>query len=365
MRKSRVSAFRRKTSRRYPPSTRVDSAVPRTGHTDVHRVVVHVRQPEITGEQPAVRVRIRAHAQLARRQPVDDLGPRTALVVEQLVDTVGTHPRFELREMLRLLPHLRQRNLMRAPGSLDGQAVDHLRTGPPLRRAQHDHRPAGTAVLAAGTRATLYRADLAEHVVERRGQFLMHARRIVTGDEVRLPAVAGEEVVELGLGDACEHGRVRDLVTVEVQDREHRAVADRIEELVRVPARGERTRLRLAVTDDARDDQIGVVERGAERVTDRVAELATFVNRARRLRCDVARYATRKRELAEQSLHAFAVARDRRVRSRCSCPRATCSQESRARRDRDRSHRSCRCRRERSRDSRCAYSRFSPGLVPQ
>ena len=169
-----------------------------------------------------------------------------------------------------------------------------------------------------------------------------------------------EELGELRLGDTREHSRVRDLVAVEVQDREHRAVADRVEELVRMPARRERARLGLAVADDARDDEIGIVERGAERVPDRVAELAAFVDRARRLRRDVARHAARERELPEQPLHPLGVARDRRDTSRCSCPRATCWRGSRARRDRDRSRRSCRGRRGRSRGSRCAYSDVQP-----
>ena len=85
-----------------------------------------------------------------------------------------------------------QRHLVRAPRSLDGQTVDDLRAGPPLRRAQHDHRPARPAVLAAvDARASLDRADLAEHVVERRGELLVHERGIVARDEVRLPAAAG------------------------------------------------------------------------------------------------------------------------------------------------------------------------------
>jgi hypothetical protein len=48
-------------------------------------------------------------------------------------------------------------------------------------------------------------------------------------------------------------------------------------------------------------------------VTQRVAELAAFVDAARRLRRDVAGDAARKRELPEQDLQAGFVARDRRV----------------------------------------------------
>jgi hypothetical protein len=83
-------------------------------------------------------------------------------------------------------------------------------------------------------------------------------RRVVAGDEDRVPAVAAHQRVELVLGDAGEHGRVGDLVAVQVQDRQDRAVVDRVEELVGVPARRQRTGLGLAVADDARDDEVGL-----------------------------------------------------------------------------------------------------------
>src|SRR5207248_7126380 len=79
------------------------------------------------------------------------------------------------------------------------------------------------------------------------------------------------------------------------------------------PARGQRAGLGFTVADDARDEQVGIVERGAERVTDRVAELATFVNRAGRLGSNVTRHAARERELAEQLVHPALVARDRGI----------------------------------------------------
>ena len=92
-----------------------------------------------------------------------------------------------------------------------------------------------------------------------------------------------------------------------------------------MPARRERPGLRLAVADDAADEQVGVVERGAVGVHERVAELAALVDRAGRLRRRVARDAARERELAEQPAQALGVARDRRDRPRCRCPRGRCS----------------------------------------
>jgi hypothetical protein len=45
-----------------------------------------------------------------------------------------------------------------------------------------------------------------------------------------------------------------------VQDGKNGAVVDRVEELVGVPTRGKRTGFGFAITDDARDKQIGVIE---------------------------------------------------------------------------------------------------------
>ena len=143
---------------------------------------------------------------------------------------------------------------------------------------------------------------------------------LVALDEPRLVAVAAHQRVELFVRDPAQDGRVGDLVAVEVQDRQHRSVPRRVQELVRVPARGERAGLGLAVADHAGDQQVGVVERGAVGVRERVAELAALVDRARRLRRDVARDAAGERELPEQ----LAASRPRRARCpdrpRCSVP---------------------------------------------
>jgi hypothetical protein len=64
-----------------------------------------------------------------------------------------------------------------------------------------------------------------------------------------------------------------------VQDRQDGAILDGVEKVDRLPTAFERTRLRLAVADHTGDDQIGVVERGAEGVHDRVSQFAAFVHR--------------------------------------------------------------------------------------
>ena len=80
-----------------------------------------------------------------------------------------------------------------------------------------------------------------------------------------------------------------------------------------MPARQQRAGLRLTVADDADDEQLGVVERGAVGVHERVAEFAALVDRAGRLRRDVARHAAGERELPEELAQAFLVTADVRV----------------------------------------------------
>jgi len=80
-----------------------------------------------------------------------------------------------------------------------------------------------------------------------------------------------------------------------------------------VPARRQRACLRLAVADDARYEQVGVVEGGAERVRERIAELSALMDRARRLGRDVARDPAGERELPEEAAQPFLVIADVRV----------------------------------------------------
>ena len=130
---------------------------------------------------------------------------------------------------------------------------------------------------------------------------LMHQRRIIAFDVIRRPAAAAEELIQLFRFDAGENSRVGDLVAIQMQDRQHRAIGDRIEELVGMPCGGQRASLRFAIADDAGDDQIGIVEHRAEGMAERIAQLAALVDRARALRRSMAGNAAGKRELDERA----------------------------------------------------------------
>ena len=85
-----------------------------------------------------------------------------------------------------------------------------------------------------------------------------------------------------------QHGGSGDLVAVEMQDGQHRAIARRVEEFVGMPTRGARTGFGFAIAHDAAGDEIGIIENRAVRVQNGVAEFAAFVNGAGRFRGGVA-----------------------------------------------------------------------------
>ena len=53
----------------------------------------------------------------------------------------------------------------------------------------------------------------------------MHLRRVGAFDEIGLVAIAHEQRFELLMADARQDGRIGDLVAVQIEDRQHRAVA--------------------------------------------------------------------------------------------------------------------------------------------
>jgi hypothetical protein len=130
----------------------------------------------------------------------------------------------------------------------------------------------------------------------------VHGHGLVALDEVGNPSAAAHELLQLLSLDAGEDGRVADLEAVEVQDRQHRAVAGGIQELVGMPGGGQRAGLRLAVADHAGDDQGRIVEHRPEGMAERIAQLAAFVDRARAIRGGVAGNAAGKGELLEEPL---------------------------------------------------------------
>ena len=141
----------------------------------------------------------------------------------------------------------------------------------------------------------------------------MHLFRLIAFHKVGRPAAASEELLQFLMLDAGQDGRVADLVAIEVQDRQHGSVGNWVEKLVGLPGGRQGARFRFTVADDAGDDQIGIVERGPEGMAERVPQLATFVNRPRRRRRNVAGNPAGKRELLEQLFQPGFVLADVRI----------------------------------------------------
>ena len=160
----------------------------------------------------------------------------------------------------------------------------------------------------------------------------MHLVGIGAGDLDRVVAISGHQRMQFGVRDPRQHGGIGDLVAVQMQDRQHRAVGRRVEELVAVPGGRQRPGLGLPVADDAGGDQVGIVQHRAVGVRQRVAQFAALMDRARRVRRGMAGDAAGEGELAEQVVHALGVARHVRDRFRCRCPPARCWRRRRARR---------------------------------
>src|SRR5262249_61530306 len=125
----------------------------------------------------------------------------------------------------------------------------------------------------------------------------------VSFDEVRRVAVAAQELLQLLVADPGQHGRVGNLVAIEMEDRQDDTVRHWIQELVGVPARRQRSGLGLPVAYDAGDDPGPIVERGPISVRDGVSELSALVDRSWGLRSHVTRDPPGKRELGEEMLH--------------------------------------------------------------
>src|SRR5208283_2144359 len=155
--------------------------------------------------------------------------------------------------------------------------------------------------------------DFPNDFVECRRHELVQLARIIACHQVGLVPTAAQVLFELLWIDSREHGGVSDLVAVQMQDRQHGTVRDRVQKFVSLPAGCQRSGLRLAVAHHTGDDQVRIVERGTIGMAQGVPKLAALMDRPRGLGCDVARNAAGKRELLEQALHARLVLRYLRV----------------------------------------------------
>src|SRR5579859_6809989 len=85
-----------------------------------------------------------------------------------------------------------------------------------------------------------------------------------------------------------------------MQDGQYCAIGGRIEKFVGMPRGRQRSGLRLTIADYASDDQLRIIKDRSKRVTERIAQFAALVDRARALRGGVAGNSSGKGKLKKK-----------------------------------------------------------------
>ncbi len=129
---------------------------------------------------------------------------------------------------------------------------------------------------------------------------LVHAVGIRAFDEIGRPPVTAEEVLQLFVANAGQKSGIINLVAVQVQDGQHRAIANGVQKFADVPRSGQRSSFGLSIPDDRGDDQVRVVERRTAGMREHVAQFASFVDRTGSLRRAVTSDTAREGELFEE-----------------------------------------------------------------
>ena len=189
-----------------------------------------VRHVQITQQGTAVGVRIGPNPPVTIRCQLRQIRQEAAVGIEQFLWLVASHPGFELREVIRVVSVDQEGYLVRPERAFDLQAVNDLRACPALGRLQDDHGPARPGRVTASARGVLDLPDGPDGLFQRSGHELVHLLRIVTFGEEGLPAAAAEKLPQVLLLNTGQDSRIADLVAIEVQDRQHRPVAHRVEE---------------------------------------------------------------------------------------------------------------------------------------
>src|SRR6201999_3204692 len=95
------------------------------------------------------------------------VGAQCPFFVEQSLRVITSQPFLQLLSVLWVGARLRERNLVRSPGSLDPLPVDDRRTCPPLGSTQNDHGPHWPLRGAVAGSRVLDRRDLVESLIKR------------------------------------------------------------------------------------------------------------------------------------------------------------------------------------------------------
>ena len=176
-----------------------------------------------------------SHPAVALRRQLGQFCDQSAIFIEEFLCLVALHPFFQELYMIGMCGIDEQRDLMRSKCSLDLQTVDDLRACPALGRLEDDHWPAWPSSIVVVARVVLELVDILDGLIDGGGHQFVHLLRLIPSTKYGVQPQPLQELVQFLMLDASQHGRIADLVAVEVQDRQHGPVGLRIEKLVGLP----------------------------------------------------------------------------------------------------------------------------------
>src|SRR5271166_6019919 len=252
-------------------------------------------------------MRVGTHSAAAEWGELFEFRNQPAIPVEQLFRLQRFHPVLEYAQLFRVLLDVRQWDLVGTPKTLEPVASYLQGRAPTFWRPQHNHGPARPLWNARGSAFLLVLSDFANAVFNRGRHGLVHALGIGALHEVRRPAVSRQQAFQLLVRNARKQSGVINLVSIQVQDGENRAIPNGVEKLVNVPGSRQWPGFGLSVPDRRSHDQIRVVEGSAAGVREYISQFTAFVDRTGSFGGAMASDAAGKRELLEELAETFFV----------------------------------------------------------
>lgn len=157
---------------------------------------------------------------------------------------------------------------MRTPKTLKEMTVNFSWSRPTFWSAEDDDRPEWTERFARVACLLLVLFDFQDASLHSGSHCLMHSIWIATLDKVRCPTIANKESLELPMADTGQKRGVIDLISIQMKNRKHCTISDRVKELGAMPTCGKRTSLRLAVSYHSNCNQIRIIEDSSKCVRD-------------------------------------------------------------------------------------------------
>src|SRR5207237_1324911 len=157
------------------------------------------------------------------------------LLVKKLLWFVAPHPLFKYFQVLGICLHIFYRYLVRTKCALDRDAIYLFRSSPSFRSAQDDSRPSGNSCKAMRTRIFLIRANLCIAGLQRFCARLVHAQGISPFHKVDIVAMTCDDLAYRLVIVTPKDGWTRNLVPIEMQDRQERSVTNRVQKFDALP----------------------------------------------------------------------------------------------------------------------------------